>query len=93
MMIKSVPMSDSVDAPPPDLFAYAVAHLLIGFVVGFLVKAVFRQSTKVAIVAGLIAVALHYNFDAPLGRRLGALRSALRESTGPLTDDTAEMAS
>jgi hypothetical protein len=57
----------------PSFIAHAVAHILIGLLVGSLVKMVFRQKVVVAIVAAIIAAAAHYNFDAPLARRLSAL--------------------
>ena len=70
----SVAMNESENAPhAPDFVAHAVAHLLIGIVVGSLVKMVFRQKVVVALVAAVIAAAAHYNFDAPLARKLSEL--------------------
>lgn len=90
--MKSILMSENVDAAaPPSLLALGAAHVLIGLMVGVLTKAVFKQSVKVAIVAGFIAVGLHYNFDAPLARKLSALESALQQSKNPVTQVTAEM--
>jgi hypothetical protein len=57
----------------PSRLAYAVAHLLIGFLVGGLTHLVFRQKITVAIVAAVIAVAAHHNFDAPIARRLSQM--------------------
>ena len=74
MVMESIPMSNPVDVvPPPNLLTYGVAHILIGVLVGALTRMVFKQKVKVAIVAGIIAVGLHYNFDAPLARKLSAL--------------------
>ena len=64
--------TDAVELPPSRL-AHAVAHLLIGLVAGGLTHLVFRQKVIVAIVAAAISVAAHYNFDAPVARRLGKL--------------------
>ncbi len=67
-------MNEPAEAPhAPDFIAHAVAHVLIGIVVGSLVKMVFRQKVVVALVAAVIASAAHYNFDAPLARRLSEL--------------------
>jgi hypothetical protein len=67
-------MDDPGEHPEaPSLLAHGAAHLLIGLVVGSLTKMVFRQKVVVALVAGVIAAAAHYNFDAPLARKLSAL--------------------
>jgi hypothetical protein len=67
-------MNEAVDTgPSPSLMAYGIAHLLIGLLVGALTKIVFKQSHRVAAVAGLIAMGMHYSFDAPLARTLSAL--------------------
>jgi uncharacterized protein (DUF697 family) len=67
-------MNEPVDAPEsPSVVAHLVSHLLIGVAVGSLAKAVFRQQVAVALTAGLIAAAAHYNFDAPLARKLSEL--------------------
>lgn len=58
---------------PPSLLAKAVAHILIGLLVTTLVKSVFRQKFAVAVVAGLLAFAVHQNFDAPVARKLSEL--------------------
>jgi hypothetical protein len=60
-------------APQPDLLAHAAAHVLVGLTVGGLVHLVFRQKVAVAIVAAAIGTAAHYNFDAPIARKLGEL--------------------
>lgn len=57
----------------PSRLAYAVAHLLIGFLVGGITHLIFRQKVTVAIVAAVIAVAAHHNFDAPIARRLSEM--------------------
>jgi hypothetical protein len=62
----------TVDAHPSRL-AKAVAHLLIGFLVGGITRLVFRQKVTVAILAAVIAVAAHHNFDAPIARRLSRM--------------------
>jgi hypothetical protein len=64
--------TSAVDVHPSRL-AYAVAHLLIGFLVGGITHLVFRQKVTVAIVAAVIAVAAHHNFDAPIARRLSRM--------------------
>ncbi len=63
----------AVGPDAPDFIAHAVAHVLIGIVVGSLVKMVFRQKVVVALVAAVIAAAAHYNFDAPVARKLSEL--------------------
>jgi hypothetical protein len=57
----------------PSRLAYAVAHVLIGLLVGGLTHLVFRQKVTVAIVAAVIAIAAHHNVDAPIARRLSAM--------------------
>jgi hypothetical protein len=64
-------MSETED--PPNLLALGVAHILIGFVVGGVTRRIFRQNAAVAVVAAAIAVAVHYNFDVPLARKLSTL--------------------
>ena len=58
---------------PPSLLARAAAHFLIGLLVTAVVKSVFRQKLAVAVVAGLLAFAVHQNFDAPVARKLSEL--------------------
>jgi len=58
---------------PPSLLAKAVAHILIGLLVTAVVKSVFRQKLTVAVVAGLLAYAVHENFDSPVARKLSEL--------------------
>jgi hypothetical protein len=58
---------------PPSLLATAVAHVLIGLLVTAVAKTLFRQKLTVAIVAGLLAFAVHQNFDAPVARKLSEL--------------------
>jgi hypothetical protein len=62
-------------ANPPGLVATIVAHLLIGLLVTAVTRAIFRQKPMVAIVAGLMAFAVHQNFDAPVARKLSELGS------------------
>ena len=57
----------------PSLLARTVAHILIGLAVTGATKMVFRQNTTVAIVAGILAFALHENLDAPVARKLSQL--------------------
>jgi hypothetical protein len=57
----------------PSRLAYAVAHLLIGLLVGGITHLVFRQKVTVAIVAAVFAIAAHHNFDAPIARRLSRI--------------------
>jgi flagellar motor component MotA len=67
-------MSEPTEAAPqPSLLAHVVAHMMIGLLVGVLTKAVFRQKFTVAIVAAVIGTAAHYNFDAPVARKLSEL--------------------
>jgi len=47
--------------------------MMIGLLVGVLTKMVFRQKFTVAIVAAVIGTAAHYNFDAPVARKLSEL--------------------
>jgi hypothetical protein len=55
-------MNGAADATdPPNLVALAVAHILIGLLVGGVM------------IAAAIAVMFHYNFDAPLAQRLSSL--------------------
>jgi hypothetical protein len=73
-VMKSMAMSEIGDTgPPPSLLAVIVGHFLIGLLVVAVTKAIFRQKPAVAILAGLIALAAHHNFDAPLARRLSDL--------------------
>jgi hypothetical protein len=67
-------MDETGESPsPPGLVATIVAHLLIGFLVTAVTKSIFKQKLAVAIVAGLLAFALHQNFDAPVARKLSEL--------------------
>ena len=67
-------MSDLEEAPnPPGLVATVVAHLLIGLLVTALIKSVFKQRIVVALLAGLLAFAVHQEFDAPVARKLSEL--------------------
>ncbi len=67
-------MSDpEVVAAPPSLVATVVGHLLIGLLVTALTKALFKQKLVVAVVAGLLAFALHRQFDAPIAQKLSDL--------------------
>jgi hypothetical protein len=58
---------------PPSLLAKTVAHVLIGLLVTTVAKAIFRRKLTVAIVAGLVAFAVHQNFDSPVARKLSEL--------------------
>ena len=58
---------------PPSLLAKVVAHVLIGILVTTVAKAIFKQKFAVAIVAALLAFAVHQNFDAPVARKLSEL--------------------
>jgi hypothetical protein len=72
--MKSVVMNEMGEAvAPPSILAKAVAHILIALLVTSVVKAIFRQKLVVAVVAGLLAFAIHQNFDAPVARKLGEL--------------------
>jgi hypothetical protein len=62
-----------IGEPPPSRRAHFASHVLIGLAVGGLTHLVFRQKVTVAVVAALAAVAAHYNFDAPIARRLSRL--------------------
>jgi hypothetical protein len=67
-------MSSIEDTTPrPDLLAHVAAHVLVGLVVGGLTHLVFRQKVAVALVAAAIGTAAHYNFDAPIARKLSEL--------------------
>jgi hypothetical protein len=67
-------MSETLAAQlPPSRLAHAAAHVLIGLLVGGLTHLVFRQKVAVAVVAALVGMAAHYNFDAPIARRLSDL--------------------
>ena len=51
-----------------------VTHLLlIGLLVTTVAKALFKRRLTVAIVAGLVAFAVHQNFDSPVARKLSEL--------------------
>jgi hypothetical protein len=58
---------------PPSLMATVVGHFLIGLVVVVVTRSFFRQKFAVAVVAGLLAFALHHKFDAPVARKLSDL--------------------
>jgi len=74
MVMELVAMNETGEAVgPPSLLAKAVAHILIGLLVTAVVKSVFRQKFAVAVVAGLLAFAVHQNFDAPVARKLSEL--------------------
>lgn len=60
-------------ANPPSLLARTVAHILIGLLVTGVTRAIFKQKLTVAVVAGLVAFAVHENFDAPIARKLSEL--------------------
>ena len=47
--------------------------IVVGLVVGGLTHLVFRQKFAVALVAAAIGTAAHYNFDAPIARKLSEL--------------------
>ena len=67
-------MSDLEEAPdPPSVLSTVVGHLVIGLLVTALTKAIFRQKFVVAVVAGLLAFAVHQQFDAPVARKLTEL--------------------
>ena len=73
-MMKSVLMSETGEVvTPPSLLARTVAHVGIGLLVTAVAKAIFKQKLTVAIVAGLVAFAVHKNFDAPVARKLTEL--------------------
>jgi hypothetical protein len=57
----------------PSLVAVVVGHFLVGFVVLLVTKSLFRQKFVVAVVAALLALAAHHNFDAPVARKLSEL--------------------
>ena len=74
MVMKSVVMNETGEAvAPPSLLAKTVAHVLIGLLVTAVAKAFFKQKLTVAIVAGLLAFAVHQSFDAPVARKLSEL--------------------
>ena len=60
-------------ADPPSLVATIVGHVLIGLLVTAVVKALFKQKFVVAVVAGLLAFAVHRQYDAPVARKLSDL--------------------
>ena len=67
-------MSDPDEgATPPSLLATLVGHVLIGLLVTALTKALFKQKLVVAVVAGLLAFAVHRQYDAPIARKLSDL--------------------
>ncbi len=73
-VMKSVVMNEMGEpVTPPSLLAKTVAHVLIGLLVTAVAKAIFRQKLAVAIVAALLAFAVHQNFDAPVARKLSDL--------------------
>ncbi len=47
--------------------------MLIGLVATVIVKSIFRQKIVVAVMAGLLAFAVHRRFDAPVARKLSEL--------------------
>jgi hypothetical protein len=57
----------------PSLLARTIAHILIGLLVTGVTRTIFRQKLTVAVVAGLVAFAVHENFDAPVARKLSEL--------------------
>jgi hypothetical protein len=61
------------DITAPSFLARTVAHFLIGLLVVAITKALFKQKFVVAVVAGLAALAVHQNFDAPVARKLSDL--------------------
>jgi hypothetical protein len=72
--MKSVVMVETGEAvAPPSLLAKTVAHVLIGLLVTAVAKAIFKQKLVVAIVAGLVASAVHQNLDAPVAQKLSEL--------------------
>ena len=58
---------------PPSLLARAVAHVFMGLLVTAVTRTIFRQKLTVAIVAGILAFAIHESFDAPVARKLSQL--------------------
>jgi hypothetical protein len=58
---------------PPSLVATVVGHFLIGLLVLAVTKTLFKQKLVVAVVAALVAYAVHRNFDAPVARKLSDL--------------------
>jgi hypothetical protein len=67
-------MSDLEDiANPPSLLATVVGHVVIGLLVTAITRALFKQKLVVAVVAGLLAFAVHRQFDAPVARKLSEL--------------------
>ena len=74
LVMKSVAMNEMSEAvAPPSLLAKTVAHVLIGLLVTAVAKALFKRKLTVAIVAGLVAFAVHQNFDSPVARKLSEL--------------------
>jgi hypothetical protein len=74
LVMKSVVMDEVAEAvTPPGFLAKTVAHVLIGLLVTAITKSIFRQKLAVAVVAGLLALAVHHNFDAPVARKLSKL--------------------
>ena len=68
------PMDElEVPQPSPSLVAVIVGHFLVGFLVWLITKSLFRQKFVVAVVAALLALAAHHNFDAPVARKLSEL--------------------
>ena len=68
------PMSEPQEVEhPPSLVATVVGHFLIGLLVVAVTRALFRQKLAVALVAGLLAFAVHRRFDAPVARKLSEL--------------------
>jgi hypothetical protein len=59
--------------PSPSLVAVVVGHFLVGLLVLLVTKSLFRQKFVVAVVAALLALAAHHNFDAPVARKLSEL--------------------
>ncbi len=57
----------------PSVVATVVAYVVIGLLVTTVTKAIFKQRLTVAVVAGLLAFALHQNLDAPVARKLSEL--------------------
>ncbi len=52
--------------------------MLIGLVATVIVKSIFRQKIVVAVMAGLLAFAVHRRFDAPVARKLSELLPQLK---------------
>ncbi len=74
LVMKSVVMDETGEAATaPSFLARTIAHILVGLLVTAIAKAIFRQKLTVAIVAGLLALAVHHNFDAPVARKLSKL--------------------